>query len=250
MAAVMAFQQESRIIRILRHAAVNAVSTSVDLLFPKRCVGCDIEGAFLCSECSDDLPSLVPPYCFICSQPGDLMMRLCRRCWERPLQIDGIRSPYRFEGAIRNAVHSLKYRNLRAMAPVLAGLLADFVVTQSIEADLLVPAPLHPKRERSRGYNQSLLLARETGALLDMETSSDALRRVQNTPSQASVSSEEERWVNVANAFQAAPDLVGGKRVIILDDVCTTGATLEACSLALKAAGALSAQGLTLAREV
>ena len=147
-------------------------------------------------------------------------------------------------------VHSLKYRNLRAMAPVLAGLLADFVVSQSIEADLLVPAPLHPKRERSRGYNQSLLLARETGALLNMETSSDALRRVQNTPSQASVSSEEERWGNVANAFQAAPDLVGGKRVIILDDVCTTGATLEACSLALKAAGALSAQGLTLAREV
>ena len=250
MAASMAVQQGSRIIRILRHAAVNAVSTSVDLLFPKRCVGCDVEGAFLCRECSDDLPTLEPPYCFICSQPGDLMMRLCRRCWERPLQIDSIRSPYRFEGAIRNAVHSLKYRNLRAMAPVLANLLADFVVLQCIEADLLVPVPLHPKRERSRGYNQSLLLARETGTLLNMETSGDALRRVQNTPSQASVSSEDERWANVVNAFQATPDLVGGKRVIVLDDVCTTGATLEACSRALKEAGALSTQGLTLAREV
>ena len=85
-----------------------------------------------CAEsAATTLPSLEPPYCFICSQPGDLMMRLCRRCWERPLQIDGIRSLYRFEGAIRNAVHSLKYRNLRAMAPVLAGLLADFVVSQS-----------------------------------------------------------------------------------------------------------------------
>ncbi len=250
MAASMALQQGSRIIRVLRRAAVSTVSTSVDLLFPKRCVGCDVEGAFLCSECNDGLPPLEPPYCFICSQPGDLMMRLCRRCWERPLQIDSIRSPYRFEGAIRNAVHSLKYRNLRAMAPVLAGLLADFVVSQSKEADLLVPVPLHPKRERSRGYNQSLLLARETGALLNMETSNDALRRVQNTPSQASVSSEDERWANVVNAFQASPDLVGGKRVIILDDVCTTGATLEACSLALKAAGAVSTQGLTLAREV
>ena len=161
MAAAMAMQQGSRIIQVVRRAAASAVATSVDLLFPKRCVGCDVEGAFLCGECSDDLPLLEPPYCFICSQPGDLMMRLCARCWERPLQIDGIRSPYRFEGAIRNAVHSLKYRNLRAMAPVLAGLLADFVVSQSIEADLLVPAPLHPKRERSRGYNQSLLLARE-----------------------------------------------------------------------------------------
>ena len=250
MAASMALQQGSRIIRVLRHAAGSAVSTSVDLLFPKRCVGCDVEGAFLCGECNDGLPPLEPPYCFICSQPGDLMMRLCRRCWERPLQIDSIRSPYRFEGAIRNAVHSLKYRNLRAMAPVLAGLLADFVVSQSIEADLLVPVPLHPKRERSRGYNQSLLLARETGALFNMEASSDALRRVQNTPSQASVPSEDERWANVTNAFQASPDLVGGKRVVILDDVCTTGATQEACSLALKTAGAASAHGLTLAREV
>ncbi len=250
MAAVMALQQESRVISILRRAAVSVVATSVDLLFPKRCVGCDVEGAFLCGECRDDLPTLEPPYCFICSQPGDLMVRLCARCWERPLQIDSIRSPYRFEGAIRNAVHSLKYRNLRAMAPVLAGLLAEFVVSQRIEADLLVPAPLHPKRERSRGYNQSLLLSRETGALLNMETSNDALRRVQNTPSQASVSSEEERQTNVTNAFQASPDLVVGKRVIILDDVCTTGATLEACSLALKAAGAAYVQGLTLAREV
>ena len=249
MAAAMALQQGSQIVQALRGAAVSAVATSVDLLFPKRCVGCDVEGAFLCGECSDDLPLLEPPYCFICSQPGDLMVRLCARCWERPLRIDGIRSPYRFEGAIRNAVHSLKYRNLRAMAHVLAGLLADFVVSQSIEADLLVPAPLHPKRERSRGYNQSLLLARETGALLNVETSSDALRRVQNTPSQASVSSEDERLANVVNAFQASPDLVVGKRVIILDDVCTTGATLEACSLALKAAGALSVQGLTVARE-
>ena len=243
-------QQGSQIVQALRSAAVSAVSTSIDLLFPKRCVGCDVEGAFLCGECSDDLPTLEPPYCFICSQPGDLTMRLCHRCWERPLQIDGIRSPYRFEGAIRNAVHSLKYRNLRALAPVLAGLLADFVVSQSIEADLLVPAPLHPRRERSRGYNQSLLLARETGALLNVEIRSDALRRVQNTPSQASVSSEDERQANVANAFQASPDIVSGKHVMILDDVCTTGATLEACSLALKAAGALSVQGLTLAREV
>ena len=246
MAASMALQQGSGIIRVLR----SAVSTSVDLLFPKRCVGCDVEGAFLCGECGDDLPFLEPPYCFICSQPDDLTMRLCRRCWERPLQIDGIRSPYRFEGAIRNAVHSLKYRNLRAMAPVLAGLLAGFVESQSIEADLLVPVPLHPRRERGRGYNQSLLLVRETGALLNMETSSDALRRVRNNPSQASVSGEDERRVNVVNAFQASPELVGGKRVIILDDVCTTGATLEACSLALKAAGAVSVQGLTLAREV
>lgn len=92
---------------------------------------------------------------------------------------------------------------------------------------------------------QSLLLARETGLLLNIETMEDALRRVRDTPSQARASSEDECWANVENAFQASPDLVGGKRVIILDYVCATGSTLEACSLALKTAGAVSIQGLT-----
>ena len=102
---------------------------------------------------------------------------------------------------------------------------------------------------RRAARQQSLLLARETGLLLNMETREGTLRCVRDTPSQARASSEDERWANVENAFQASPDLVGGKRAIILDDVCTTGATLEACSLALKTTGAVSIQGLTLARE-
>ena len=151
------------------------------------------------------------------------------------MEIDGIRSPYLMEGAIREAIHALKYRNVRALAPILGQLLADFMETASMPADLIVPVPLHPKRERSRGYNQALLLAKEVSGWSGVPIAHDALRR--------------ERWANVQGAFRAEPDLVRGQRVVVIDDVCTTGATLEACSVALKQAGATSVWGLALAKE-
>ena len=110
--------------------------------------------------------------------------------------------------------------------------------------------PLHPRRERSRGYNQSLLLAREAGKVLGLPVEWNALRRLRPTPSQARSATQEERQANVAGAFVAEPALVQGQRVLVIDDVCTTGATLEACAIAMKQAGATSVWGLTLAREV
>ena len=234
----------------LGHAASRVTSAAVDLLFPKRCVDCDKEGTFLCQECREGLPRLEPPFCFLCSQPGRLMMRLCPRCWERPVEIDGIRSPYRMEGAIREAVHALKYQNLRALAPTLGHLLAEFIAGSDLAADVLVPVPLHPQRERSRGYNQSLLLAQETGKASGLPVEGHALRRLRPTPSQARSATQEERQANVAGAFMAEPALVQGRRVLVIDDVCTTGATLEACAIAMKQASATYVWGLTLAREV
>lgn len=233
--------------------AARLANAAVDLLFPKRCVGCDREGAFLCQECLAELPRLEPPFCFLCGQPGRLMMRLCLSCWERPLEIDGIRAPYRMEGAVREAVHALKYQYVRALAPTLGQLLAEFIAASpdmSGPADVLVPVPLHPRRERSRGYNQSLLLARETGKIVGLPVEDRALRRLRATPSQAQSASQKERRANVSEAFAAEATLVQGRRVLLVDDVCTTGATLEACAIALKEAGAASVWGLTLAREV
>jgi len=178
------------------------------------------------------------------------MMRLCPRCWERPVEIDGIRAPYRMEGVIREAVHALKYQNVRALAGTLGQLLADFIAGNAPPADVLVPVPLHPRRERSRGYNQSLLLAQGTGEALGLPVEKEALRRLRSTASQARSAREEERWANVSGAFDADASLVQDRRVLLIDDVCTTGATLVACSIALKQAGASSVWGLTLAREV
>ena len=224
-------------------------STAVELLFPRRCVGCDTEGAFLCLDCLSELPLLEDPYCFLCSQPRRLVMRLCTSCRERPLEIDGIRAPYLMEGAIREAVHAFKYRNVRALAPVLGRLLAGFMNDIGLGGELLVPVPLHRRRERSRGYNQALLLAREAGKEAGLPVGGNALRRLRPTLSQARSGRQAERWVNVVGAFEAEAALVQGRQVLLIDDVCTTGATLEACSIALKQAGATLVWGLTLARE-
>ena len=152
------------------------------------------------------------------------------------------------EGAIRQAIHALKYQGVRAMAPTLGQLLAQFLTQAGLDADLLVAVPLHPKRERKRGYNQSLLLAQATGKAIDRPVEAHALLRLKNTPSQLSLLAEERRD-NMEGAFQAEREVVAGARILVIDDVCTTGATLEACAIALKEAGAASVWGVTLARE-
>ena len=232
----------------LRHAAGRVASAAVELLFPARCVGCNQEGAFLCSACEESLPVLKPPYCLVCSQPGRLTLRLCSNCRAAPLQIEGIRAPYRMEGAVRKAIHALKYQGVRAVAPTLGQLLVPFLAQEGLEGDLLVPVPLHPKRERQRGYNQSLLLAQAVGRATGLAVEPRALTRVTSVPSQVSLRAEERR-ANVAGAFRAEPESVAGRRILVIDDVCTTGATLEACALALKEARAVSVWGLALARE-
>ena len=224
-------------------------SASLDMLYPPRCVGCDKEGRFLCSACLDSLPRLVAPYCLLCAQPiasGDR----CPRCQASPLSIDGILAPFRMEGTIREAVHRLKYNNLRAIAPTLGGLLADFLDSQQMPGQVLVPVPLHPRRERQRGYNQAYLLAKEAGRRLGIPVVPKILSRLSNTSPQAKSPGVEERRDNVRDAFRCLhPLLVEGLEVVLVDDVCTTGVTLEACALALKGAGAVSVWGAALARE-
>ena len=152
------------------------------------------------------------------------------------------------EGAVRKAIHALKYQGVRAVAPTLGQLLVPFLAQEGLEGDLLVPVPLHPKRERQRGYNQLLLLAQAVGRATGLAVEPRALTRVTSVPSQVSLRAEERR-ANVAEAFRARPESVAGRRILVIDDVCTTGATLEACALALKEAGAVSVWGLALARE-
>ena len=224
-------------------------SASLGLLYPPKCVGCDREGQFLCPSCFDDLPRLMPPFCMRCSQPvarGDA----CRRCISAPLDIDGIVAPFRMEGAAREAVHRLKYGNLRAIAPLLGSLLADFLTERGLYGDILVPVPLHRRRERQRGYNQAALLARRVGERLELPVGADALSRRRDTPSQTARSQVEERRANVQDSFHCPRhEMVRGLDVLLVDDVCTTGATLEACAVALKNAGASSVMGVTFARE-
>jgi len=221
----------------------------VDSFFPRRCVGCGKGGGFLCPECLGKLPRLLPLLCPHCGRPQASGI-VCPSCWQRKTEIDGIRSPFRFDGAIREAVHQLKYRNLKAISPCLAELLADYLRSNPLPGEVFVPVPLHPRRLRERGYNQSGLLARDLGRRINLPVIEDCLIRVKQAQPQVRAVDVEERRRNVVDAFVCRDEKVSGKQIILIDDVCTSGATLESCAAALKNKGATSVWGLTLAREI
>lgn len=222
---------------------------AVDFFFPRQCVGCGKIGSFLCPDCHRKLPKLLPPICPRCGRPQASGI-VCPSCRQLQTEIDGIRSPFRFDEVIRKAIHQLKYQNLKAISPCLAELLADYLRSNPLLGEFLVPVPLHPRRLRERGYNQSSLLARELGKLTNLWVVEDCLVRVKEARPQVKAANVEERRRNVANAFVCQNDKLSGKQVILIDDVCTSGATLESCATALKNKGALSVWGLTLAREI
>ena len=222
---------------------------ALDLLFPQRCVGCGKEGNFICQSCCSSLPRVMPPLCLKCGRPQPSGI-LCPSCVGWQAEIAGIRSPFRFEGTVRQAVHQLKYKNLRALAAPLAKMLNDYLIANPIPAEVLVPVPLHRKRLRERGYNQSSLLAKELGKLINSPVVYDCLIRQQNTPPQARTATVDERRKNVADAFTCVGERLRNQQVLVIDDVSTSGATLDACAQALKAAGAVSVWGLVLAREI
>ncbi len=217
------------------------------LLFPSRCIGCNREGEFLCQSCHASLPRLTLPFCELCAQPIVSGAR-CRRCLDGPLAIDGIRAPFLMTGTVRDTIHRLKYDDLRALAPVLARLLADYLESNPIPGELLMAVPIHSRRERRRGYNQSLLLAQELSKRIGVPVKA-GLKRHKDSPPQARSQSMEERRANVRDAFAFQGGELDSKNVLLIDDVCTTGATLDACARVLRDAGAGAVWGLTVARE-
>ena len=219
--------------------------TALDLLFPLNCLGCQREGKILCASCVDSLPELKPPFCRVCAQPN--APATCHRCLESPPAFDGIRAPYGMEGTVKKAIHNMKYRGLKAAAPELAELLANYLEEHPMPGDVLTPVPLHPRRLRSRGYNQSALLAKELSKKLGLDMNQSLLIRPKNNQPQVSASRDERRE-NVQGSFRC-DGRADGRTVILVDDVATTGSTLSACAAVLKAAGASSVWCLVLARE-
>ena len=229
------------------NAILSKASRAVlDLVFPLNCAVCNREGRLLCQGCENALPRLEKPYCSICATPGTA--GLCESCATTPPAIDGTRVPYTLDGAVREMVYGLKYRNLRAAAEELGWLLASYLESNPVPADVLMPVPLHRRRERERGYNQSELLARVLRKSMAIPVETRALVRTRNTPPQVSIGSQEERRRNVEGAFECT-SAVAGAKVLLIDDVVTTGSTMFACAGTLKAAGASSVWGLAVARQ-
>ncbi len=236
---------------MLSYTVSKTAKAALDLVFPARCVNCRAEGALLCVSCLDDAVRLDGPACRKCAAPMK-STSLCERCAASPRQagVDRLIAAYQYDGAIREAIHALKYEGLRAVAPDLGGLMAEVPALHRMEVDVVVPVPVHPSRLRSRGYNQSELLAKEVAKRLSLPLDARAARRIRNSPPQARTPDEHQRARQVEGAFEGVPDRMSGRRVLLVDDVATTCSTLNACAGALKAAGAVWVAAIVLAREV
>lgn len=231
-------------------AAVQVVTTRLgrvwesvlDLVFTKRCVGCRREGEYLCPGCLQGARPLQGPLYPWASagqaEPG-----------AREEALDAVYAPFAFQGVVRDAVHQLKYAGLQAVAPSLGAIMAQHALRHGVEADLIVPVPLHPRRLRARGYNQAALLARAVSQRLGAVAEPRLLLRSVESAPQARAVSMAARRENVRGAFVCRAAL-SGQRILVVDDVCTTGATLNACAAALKQAGAGGVTGLAFAHEL
>ena len=220
----------------------------LNLLFPAHCVGCRRLGSWYCDDCLRGVTFVEPLLCVRCGKPG-ISAGVCARCRTSPPGIDHIRSVAYFDGVLRRAIHKLKYQGCTVLAEPLGGLLAEYWVRQSEfpTPDLVVPVALHASRLRERGYNQAALLARRLADHVGADVDETSLVRRRATIPQTELGGDQRRE-NVRDAFRCVGENLVGKRVLLVDDVCTTGATLEACAAALYAGGATTVDALTLAR--
>jgi ComF family protein len=220
----------------------------LDLVFPPYCVACGQPGTWLCSVCQACVPILQPPFCAHCGHNLD-KAGLCAKCQGASSHLEIIRSVAPHVWPLRSTVHALKYEGMRVLAAPLADLLAQCWQATGHPVDVIVPVPLHPRRVRQRGYNQAAILARALGPRLGLPVLTQALVRQRDTHSQVGLSAQERRD-NVWGAFTCQSEALLGARVLLVDDVFTTGATLEACAHALRAFGAAQVNALTLTRAL
>src|SRR5207302_4555483 len=232
------------------------LEAAVSLLYPPVCTICGGNvraGDYLCNQCEAKVVRIVAPFCQKCSEPfeGSITSEFtCANCAHRTIYFDAAVSAYRGRGIVRQIIHEFKYgRQIHLRHLVgrwLNSALDDERLRQS-HFDVIVPVPLHPTRQRERGFNQASLLAE----LLSAQTSSPArpfLERIRYTTTQTALD-RSERMENLHNAFRLRKNAdVRGLRVLLIDDVLTTGSTLSECARVLKRAGAISVHAATAAR--
>ena len=229
---------------------------AVSLLYPATCAVCGKNvraGEYLCNGCEAKIVRIAPPFCERCSEPfeGSISIAFsCANCAHRTIYFDAAVAAYRGRGIVRDVIHEFKYNRQMHLRHLVGRWLCAALDDKRLcnhEFEVIVPVPLHPARQRERGFNQASVLAE----LLSAHTSIPCrpmLKRLRYTTTQTALD-RSERMENLHNAFRLRKNTdVRGLRVLLIDDVLTTGSTLSECARVLKHAGAISVHAATAAR--
>ncbi|MGM0442083.1 MAG: ComF family protein [Elusimicrobiota bacterium] len=223
----------------------------INFILPVECAGCgrkidtdDLRG--ICEDCLDKIEILDRECCNYCGRPIKEGQKFCRKCWEFSSFTDSFSSVCYYKEPVKSIIGNFKYKNKRYLKGILTELLEKkYFQIKNIEVDIIVPVPLHPEKLNERGYNQVRLIAENLSKKINIPVKNSIVKRVKMTSPQYRLT-RKERLKNLKDAFKAARKL-NGKKVLLLDDVATTGSTVQNCAAVLSRAGAGSVHALVAA---
>jgi len=220
---------------------------ALDWIFVPTCGGCGLLNMRWCETCQNHLSRLTGSLCPQCGEPQP-EAELCASCIAHPPAYQSLRSYAWFEGPIRDALHNLKYKQDIGLGEALSKHLIELYNQLNWEIDIVAPVPIGAQRIKERGYNQAGMLGRPLAYAIQKPYQA-VLRKKRETRSQVGLTAHE-RQENVEGAFEVIPNQVKGRTILIIDDITTTGSTINACARSLHQAGASAVYGLTLARAI
>lgn len=232
---------------ILNYSIFKKIEPILDFIFPPYCAGCDLVGFYLCPDCSNKIRPITGPVCQKCGEPLSSTFHDVNECKKLLKSIEWIRSYSLYQPPLSNAIQKLKYQRNISVVEKLALFFTELYNQFKMDIDIIVPVPLNKNRIRERGFNQANLLGIPFSTQVKKPLVFKALSKKLDTRTQVGLQ-RSDRFENVSNAFLGDEELVSGKNILLIDDVATTGATLEACASALKTANAKDIFGFTLAR--
>lgn len=222
---------------------------ALDWIYPPVCAGCGKQNSRLCQECLDQINKITAIQCVVCGNLISDTQTVCHQCMEDTVYLSSISSWAEYHGPTRLAILSLKYKQNIGLADTLSEFLISLVSRKQMQIDLIIPIPLGRVRQKSRGFNQSALLASPLSQYFDIPMSNNAVQRIKETGSQVDLTALE-RNINMEGAFLGNSAKLRGRNVLLVDDIITTGATMNHCAKAILESGARCVHAISVAKTI
>ena len=233
------------------------VNKILDVIYPNNytCIFCgdeifDNQPTSTCATCDCNLPKIKDKVCDRCGEPIKSMANYCNRCQSKNMVFYKCRSVFVYENEIANKIRDFKFNNCKYLCNPFAKYLEQLYKKSKFNCDIIVPVPIHTIRLKQRGFNQSELLANKLGKLIDIQVNTTDLIKIKHTKNQADLNFKQ-RQENLKDVFQVKnKNAFKNKNVLIVDDVYTTGSTINNCAIELLKAGAKNVYALTIAHAI